>query len=143
MLRSGSNRIPTVYIASRFVNQALVKTVSVKLGLARHPWRCIQTWPNEVLGTTPESVCAMRDLDEIAQADIVLVLTEGCERVPGGMHFEAGYGYAHNKEVIVVGPRCHVFHHLPDILWYSSLDTFLAEFEWADCVYMDNKGGEA
>ena len=138
-MSSSGSEAPRVYIASRFTNRDAVKALSLKLATARQPWHCIQTWPNESELSNPLEN-ALRDLQEIDSADIVLVMTENCENVPGGMHFEAGVAYAKGKAVIVVGPKVNIFYHLPSIVHVPTLREFLAEFEWADFVYTDEGG---
>lgn len=113
----------SVYVASRFVNRELVKNFTAKLLTCNPPIYCIQTWPDEKVDTDPK-LCAAVDLDQIDYVPTVIVLTQECEKTPGGMNFEAGYAYAKGKRVIVIGPRVHVFFHLPDIEWYPDIQSF-------------------
>lgn len=129
---------PRVYIASRFTNRDAIEALSLKLETAKNPWHCIQTWTREPLLSDPV-INAERDLQEIDSADIVLVMTENCEQVPGGMHWESGYAYAKGKAVIVVGPKVNIFYHLPSIVHVETLQEFLSEFEWETLEY--NEGG--
>lgn len=71
---------------------------------------------------------AMCDWNDVFNADCVISFTEeprsGGNR--GGRHVEFGIGLALWKRLIVVGPREHVFHYLPQV---QQFDTFLACFE--------------
>lgn len=115
-----------IYIASCLTNARNVKALATKL-MTMGDIECFQTWPDT--HDTDEELCALRDLHQIERADLVLVYTEGCELVSGGMHFEAGYAYAAGIPVAVVGPLVHVFYHLQDIEKYSSLADFLTRTE--------------
>jgi hypothetical protein len=113
------------YIASRFKNKDLVKEVAKHLfdvGVAT-----TQRWPNEAEGCTPVEA-ATRDIEDMDESNCLMLLTEGCESVPGGMHFEMGYTYAQGKPVYVVGPKVHVFCHLPDVKHFETVDELIAYF---------------
>ncbi len=69
---------------------------------------------------------ATRDLEQIDEADLVLALTENPKaRHPryttGGRHVEVGYALAKGKDLVVVGPRENVFHYLPDVVQFNTL----------------------
>lgn len=133
-----------IYIASRFGNQDRVKafmtkvlTMTPRMGRITYT----NTWQLERLEDVPDAtkfpkvnydynqMLAARDIMQIQAADTLLALTEDCEAVTGaGAHFEAGYAYATGMRIIVVGPRLHVFHYLPEIEWYPSASAFLAKF---------------
>lgn len=125
-----------IYVSSRFKNQSLVKSFMLKILSMRHrtmePVEFVNTWHNEDATAHPQDdhlyakEMAHRDLREIDACDTVIVLTDGCELVPGGMHFEAGYAYAQGKRIIVIGPRVNVFYHLGTIQSYASVPEFLA-----------------
>ena len=108
-----------VYIASRFVNRDVVRSLASQLTNAGV--LCVQTWPDEHANCSAVEA-ATRDIAEINQADAVLLYTEGCESVPGGMHFEAGYAYGQGKSVMVVGPLVHVFCHLPNVMRFATVE---------------------
>ena len=127
-----------VYVSSRFKNKELVKSFMLKLLTMRHrtmePMEFVQTWQDEDASKGSQAIddhlyakqVAHRDLTELDRAEVVIILTEGCELVPGGMHFEAGYAYAQGKRIIVIGPRVHVFYHMGTIESYESIGQFLA-----------------
>lgn len=126
-----------VYIASRFNNATLVKVFMLKVFTLPGGDKILftNTWQDEEPPTKLDSSyarsVAARDLWNIDNADEVWVLTEDCERVPGGMHFETGYAYATGKRIIVIGPRVNIFHHLPYMETWDSIPKFLMHFEEA------------
>ncbi|HUP84676.1 MAG TPA: GrpB family protein [Acidimicrobiales bacterium] len=70
-------------------------------------------------GTAPAPAEALaaaeRNLDDLALADVLVVLTTG-SAARGGRHFETGFAYAARKHVVVVGPPEHAFHHLDGVV---------------------------
>ena len=67
---------------------------------------------------------AHRDLEQVAEADVVVTFSENPRRkkyTTGGRHVECGYALAKGKELIVVGPRENVFHYLPYVKQYDTL----------------------
>jgi len=118
-------RKQSAYVASRFLNRELVKSFTAKLLTCKDPIYCIQTWPDEKANADP-ALCAAVDLDQIDWVPTVIVLTQDCEKTPGGMNFEAGYAVAKGKRVIVIGPRVNVFYHLfpPTIEHYDTIQDF-------------------
>ena len=71
------------------------------------------------------SVIAERDLDELAMAGVIVVLTDGVES-HGGKHVETGVAIGDGKRVIVVGPRENVFHSLSEIIVVDSIEEAVA-----------------
>ncbi len=70
---------------------------------------------------------AQNDLVDILRSDTLVFFAEdprvGVPR--GGRHFECGFAYASGKRIVVVGGKENIFHYLPDITHYSSLDEFI------------------
>lgn len=70
---------------------------------------------------------ALTDLRDIDRADTVLFFSEdplvGTPR--GGRHVEFGYAVAKGKRVVVIGQPENVFHYLPAIIMYQSVQQFL------------------
>src|SRR5262245_7193089 len=62
------------------------------------------------------AIWAMEDCADISQADLVLCFTDGT-RSRGGRHVELGMAIALQKEAWIIGPREHVFHYLPHLMW--------------------------
>lgn len=112
-----------IYIASRFTpNRKVVLEMSKKL--TNIGIECVQTWPLESADCSRIDA-AKRDLREIKSADTLVLYTHGCETVPGGMHFEAGYAVAKRKKFVVIGPRVHIFCDLADEFYETFEDYFL------------------
>lgn len=79
---------------------------------------------------------AIEDLEDLAKADAVLNFTEGLTKphrkdrpAKGGRHVEFGIGLALNKLMFRIGPHENVFHCLPNVEAYASLEEFLDAFE--------------
>lgn len=126
-----------IYIASRFTpNNEIVQEMSQKL--ARIGIECVQTWPLESANCSRIDA-AKRDLKEIKSADTLILYTHGCEAVPGGMHFEAGYAFAKGKKFIVIGPKVHIFCDLADE-HYEIFEDFLLRM---DALTHDTREGGA
>jgi hypothetical protein len=72
---------------------------------------------------------AIEDMEDLTKSDCVVSFTETGESSKrpskGGRHVEFGAGLALNKRMIVIGPRENVFHYLPNIEIYESLEEFL------------------
>lgn len=98
-----------IYLASRFKNKASVRKLAEELRKKNHQVLC--SWIDESEGCNPVDA-ARRDISEICYSDTLVVLTEGCELVSGGMHFETGYATALGHLVYVVGPVVNIFHNL-------------------------------
>lgn len=72
---------------------------------------------------------AIEDIEDLTKSDIVLSFTE--EIAPtdrptkGGRHVEFGIGVALNKRMVNIGPQEHVFHWLPGVEHYGSVEEFI------------------
>lgn len=67
------------------------------------------------------------DLDDLSAADCVISFTypAGQDGGKGGRHVEFGYGLALSKRMILVGPRQHVFHTLPQVEHFTDWPRFV------------------
>ncbi|HVH53931.1 MAG TPA: hypothetical protein VNA32_07345, partial [Actinomycetota bacterium] len=74
----------------------------------------------EQLSATPDlcSAYAIADWADLDSAVCVISFTCGTGG-KGGRHVEFGVGAALGKRLIVVGPREHVFHTLPEVEWFE------------------------
>ena len=61
---------------------------------------------------------AHKDMDDLHAADTVISFTGGGHVGRGGHHIEFGLALAYGKRLVIVGPREHVFHTLPEVEWY-------------------------
>jgi nucleoside 2-deoxyribosyltransferase len=79
------------------------------------------------------TIMATRDIEDIEQAETLVLFTNGTETpiIRGAHHFEAGYAYGRGKTVITVGERDNVFYHLPCVknfpTWQAALEAFKRE----------------
>ena len=99
-----------IYIASRFKNKPIIPAVVERLKEWGHDvvsrWHTVEDEP----WTVEEAV--FFDLEDLNNADALLLYTEDCQAVPGGMHFELGYAYAKGKPCYLLGPSVHIFCRL-------------------------------
>lgn len=58
---------------------------------------------------------AAHDIEDLDAADMVISFTSPDGGGKGGRHVEFGYGLALGKRMVLVGPREHVFHTLPQV----------------------------
>jgi nucleoside 2-deoxyribosyltransferase len=114
-----------VYIAAKFEQQAEVCDKATEL--EHLGMEVTSRWRFED-GTIPLAACAQMDLDDVKDADVLLLLTSG-GKSGGGKHVETGYAIALGKRVIMVGPKENVFHNLPVITiydrWEQAIDELL------------------
>jgi hypothetical protein len=70
------------------------------------------------------------DMDDVQSADCMISFTEeprkGDSR--GGRHVEFGMAVAWNKDLVVVGHRENLFHHLPGVDFYEDTESMLNRF---------------
>jgi len=79
----------------------------------------------------PPEMCeehAIADLEDVLACDSLVAFTNG-ERGRGGRHVEYGAALATGKQIVVIGPREHIFHHHPAVKVFATLDAFLAHLE--------------
>lgn len=97
-----------LYIASRFKNKGFIR---LWLKALPERYEVVSTWHNlEDSADGSRTEAARRDLRELDECDAVVVITQDCELVPGGMHFEAGYAYAKGKKIYLLGPCVNIFY---------------------------------
>jgi nucleoside 2-deoxyribosyltransferase len=98
-----------LYIASRFKNKEMIR--GLVRALPTNRYEVVSTWHDlEDSADGSRIEAARRDISELDQCDAVLVITQFCESVPGGMHFEAGYAYAKGKKIYLLGPTVNIFY---------------------------------
>jgi hypothetical protein len=115
-----------VYLASRFGRRYELRKYRQDLEDLGH---IVTSRWLDASGEDPEALglCAQEDLIDIVTADIIVNFTEeprGDSR--GGRHCEFGIGLALNKQLVIIGPREHAFHFLPQVECYDSWDKFHA-----------------
>lgn len=86
------------------------------------------SFPPDILAAEPDRVrpFAEVDLEDLERADTVISFTEGARGVggKGGRHAEFGYAAARGKQLIVIGPREHAFHTLPEVKQFDTWEEF-------------------
>jgi hypothetical protein len=126
-----------LYLASRYERNEEMRLVRDRLIALGHS--VCSRWidpPEEELPVTAEELNdspaslthrALKDLEDLKSADIIASFTGGGGR--GGRHVEFGIGLALGKTCVVVGPREHVFHTLPDVICFPAEGPL---FEWLE-----------
>ena len=123
-----------IYIASRYENKDAIRELAKVLKVEK--FEVVSTWhkekydPNiQLENLTPARMrtLSLRDLTEIESCNALLIYTYGCEQSRGGMHFENGYADANEKKIYIIGPRITIFHFLPGVEQFDTLEDFLAE----------------
>ena len=123
-----------IYIASRYENKLAVRELAKTL--RREKFEIISTWHREQYNPEIEvddlspAKCrelALRDLTELESCNSLLIYTYGCEKSRGGMHFENGYAFANDKKIYIIGPRVTIFHFLPGVEQFDTVEDFLVE----------------
>ncbi len=73
----------------------------------------------------PAETAAAMDLEDVASADVCISFSEEPEQAQGrgGRHVEFGVALALGRRLMLVGPREHVFHRLPQVEHFD---------EWSD-----------
>jgi hypothetical protein len=121
-----------VYFAARFSRRFALRQYRQDLESLSH---IVTSRWLDASGEDPEALalCAGEDLIDIVTADAVVNFTEPprCNS-RGARHCEFGIGLALNKQLIIVGPREHAFHFLPQVKRFASWADFLATLGLVD-----------
>lgn len=121
-----------IYLAARFGLWEAMQDYAERFEALGH--ETVSSWyhgivPNTPEDNDPETLCdeAQNDINDIAEADLVIVFTEsldvhvsGASR--GGRHVEMGVALGMKKAVWVVGPRENLFCHHPDVVVFENFD---------------------
>jgi len=123
-----------VYIAAQYSRK---NEMSALVSLLRdHNIHVTSRWLQETLFPTVTlaelspaywTSTAVIDLEDIDKSDTIVFFSEdplvGTPR--GGRHVEFGYALAKGKRIVVIGNPENIFHFLPQIVHYSTLQHFL------------------
>jgi hypothetical protein len=117
-----------IYLASRFDRSAEMREVAGRLAAAGHFVTSRWIHGRQV---GPDLVSAIEDVEDLASADCLVSFTEHATRMApwtarGGRHVEFGIALAARKRLCVVGPRENIFHHLPKVEVYATVDDLVA-----------------
>jgi hypothetical protein len=119
-----------VYLAARYSrNDEMrgVRDVLTALGyevtsrwIDLHDGELEASFTPEVLNDDPErcAILGQHDVDDLMAADTVISFTNAGGGGKGGRHVEFGLALGLGKRLIVVGPREHIFHTLPQVEHY-------------------------
>lgn len=130
---------PAVYLAARYSRNPEmrgVRDVLTPLGytvtsrwIDQHGGDQLESATLAQLNTNPAgcAVYGVHDVEDVQAADLVISFTGG-EGGKGGRHVEFGLAVALGKDLVVVGPREHIFHTLPQVRQYDT---------WADFVRLE------
>lgn len=116
-----------IYLAAQFSEQALMLKWSLYLKDCGNSITSRWLYVSEEDETKlTDSVCnaALRDLEDIDKADVVIsrTLKRGDLFTGGGRHIEFGYAYSKGKKLINVGGYESVFHHLPNVVTVNFIE---------------------
>lgn len=110
-----------VYYASRFERQLEIRELALTMH-QKHGIDSTARWVTaEASGSKFEAerrFFALMDLQDINEADIVVVFSEQQDfnNGTGGRHVEYGYALARQKTIVLCGSKENVFHHLADFI---------------------------
>lgn len=119
-----------IYIAARLGRRLELRRAAKRIEDHGHEIGSSWLWSNDTYETsTPASLqrWAIQDLQEIDAADAIFLFTDP-DLSHGGREVELGYGLGRGKVVYLFGPRVNVFHYLPGVLHFASLDDYLTHY---------------
>lgn len=119
---------PKIYIASLYSRRPEMEEHANKLKAAG--FEVTARWVYGGEDDLDEEAIAELDIDDVIDADVVLSFTlpYGTMFKGGGRHVEFGVGVGLGKDLAIVGERECVFHHLPDVEQYNTLDEFISSY---------------
>lgn len=90
----------------------------------QHSGTLLTSFEPEQLNSDPEHCAkyAKADLEDLMAAGIVINFTSIDGGGKGGRHWEMGWAYG-RRRLLLVGPREHVFHTLPEVEHYDDWST--------------------
>lgn len=125
-----------VYIAARFSRRPEANALAQRLKAMGHTitsrWvlpdsdHVVPTGMSRQAADSERQRFAVEDIFDIQQADwLVSLQEEPRSNGRGGRHVEFGYAVALNIRITVIGPRETVFHHLPTVEHFDTVELFL------------------
>lgn len=129
-----------VYIAARFSRRPEANALANQL--QEHGYRITSRWVRpEVDHVLPTGLSqqavdserqrfALEDMNDVHACDCMIsLMEEPRSNGRGGRHVEYGAAVALGKQLIVIGPLETVFHHLPGVVKFDTVDAFLAAID--------------
>lgn len=113
-----------IYLAARFARRDEMRTIAAELRddgfdiTARWLDSAEPISPGELRSPIAAAHLAMHDIDDVRAADICVAFTEEPHHPSpgrGGRHTEFGVALASGAHMVLVGPREHIFHCLPQV----------------------------
>jgi hypothetical protein len=106
-----------------------MRAIGVTLVRAGHT--ITSSWVGGWHDGVPERTSAIEDLHDLLDADCIVAFTEEpTEQVSwaarGGRHVEFGIAIAKGKRLCIIGPRENVFHHLPEVEQYATIEELVS-----------------
>ena len=100
-----------IYIAAPY--EMRDEAISIMHWLESQGHEVISSWLRDGAFANDDPTARL-DLADIDRADMLLALnpSEWRRSGTGGRHFEMGYAAAKGKQIVLVGVRTNVFHHL-------------------------------
>ena len=89
--------------------------------LGRAGISCVSEWIYEEGESAPEDLLALSNLQNIRDADVFILFTEGLSS-SGEQNVEFGYALAQGLVPIVVGPQYGMFQNLPEVVQFNLWD---------------------
>jgi hypothetical protein len=129
--------VTKVYLAARYSRHPEmrgVRDVLTPLGyevtsrwIDMHGGKYPSSFTPEILNSDPDycGTLGQHDVEDVRAADLVISFTDGGGGGKGGRHVEFGIAVALGKELVVIGPREHIFHTLPEVRQYDTWTEFL------------------
>lgn len=119
----------TFYLAARWEDRETAKRIRSVI-CAALGWKCSSRWLEdepEAKNDAEKALWARLDLDDIDKSDMLILLNpeKNHRSGTGGRHVEFGYAYANGKELTLIGGRENIFHWLPQVDAYATLNEFL------------------
>lgn len=119
-----------IYLASRTKHIKYLREVRSQLQDAGHTvtssWLNQQSIPDYVLDEDILHKYALQDKKDIEQSDMIISFSDANGR-HGGRHCEFGMALASGIRCVVIGPREHIFHYLPNVEVYDDLGSLLLD----------------
>jgi len=133
-----------IYLAARFVDQDEAQILARKIEAWGH--EVTSRWLNDSAQENADGVNfafkALRDLEDIDRADVLLLNTRETETRTGGQFIEYGYAIAKGKPRLIFGPKPRtVFFALPHTLFAQSEQSLRALLEWGELLIVPAKKG--
>lgn len=125
-----------IYLASAFKEMQRMREYAKILRTNGH--EITSSWLRERLDPKSDldvnkdyTAYAIRDIEEIIEADAIIVFTVDPEEFikRGGKHFEAGVAYALKKKLYFIGPTENIFYYLPEWKHFNTFEQFLNSLE--------------